>query len=181
MAKAHYINNKDFLEKISEYKEKVELSKKENKKKPKLPDYVGECFMKIAENLSHKPNFLSYTFRDEMIGDAIENCLMYVDNFDPKKSNNPFAYFTQITYYAFLRRIQKEKKQLYVKYKSTEIAGVLDEFDLNENEEGGGQFRQFEMYDNISVFIDNFERAKKEKKQKKLSLENFVDKDIQTE
>ena len=137
--------------------------------------------MKIAENLSHKPNFLSYTFRDEMIGDAIENCLMYVDNFDPKKSNNPFAYFTQITYYAFLRRIQKEKKQLYVKYKSTEIAGVLDEFDLNENEEGGGQFRQFEMYYNISVFIDNFERAKKEKKQKKLSLENFVDKDIQTE
>jgi hypothetical protein len=174
--KNHYINNADFLASMVEYRQKLAESKKQGKNKPKLPNYVGECFMKIAENLSHKPNFLSYTFRDEMIGDAIENCVMYADNFDPEKSNNPFAYFTQITYYAFLRRIQKEKKQLYVKYKATESAGVLDEFELNENEDGN--FRQFELYENISVFIENFEKAKKEKKDKKLNLEKFVDDDL---
>lgn len=171
--KNHYINNADFLASMVEHRKNLKKAKKEGGPKPKLPNYVGECFMKIAENLSHKPNFLSYTFRDEMIGDAIENCVMYADNFDPEKSNNPFAYFTQITYYAFLRRIQKEKKQLYVKYKATETAGVLDEFEINENEDG--TFRQFELYENISTFIDNFEKARKEKKERKLSLENFVD------
>ena len=156
------------------YRQAITKAKRAGEKKPQIPRYVAECFMKIAENLSHKPNFLSYTFRDEMVGDAIENCVMYVDNFDPTKSSNPFAYFTQIVYYAFLRRIQKEKKQLYVKYKSTETAGVLDEFELNENDDG--TFRQFELYENISEFIENYENARKKKKVKKASgLEKFVD------
>ena len=172
--KKQYINNEDFLKALVEYKEKCKVAKKEDKDVPPIPNYIGECFMKIAENLSHKPNFLSYTFRDEMVADAIENCVMYVDNFDPGKSSNPFAYFTQIVYYAFLRRIQKEKKQLYVKYKSTETAGILDEFELNENEDG--TFRQFELYENISEFIGNYENARKEKKAKKAAgLEKFVD------
>ena len=176
MAKNHYINNKDFLTEMIKYRQAVAKAKRQGERKPQIPRYVGECFMKIAENLSHKPNFLSYTFRDEMVADAIENCVMYVDNFDPTKSNNPFAYFTQIVYYAFLRRIQKEKKQLYVKYKSTESAGVLDEFELNENEDG--TFRQFELYENISEFIENYENARKKKKAKKASgLEKFVDED----
>lgn len=173
MAKTHYINNKDFLTEMTIYRQSIHKAKKTSAKKPQIPRYVGECFMKIAENLSHKPNFLSYTFRDEMVADAIENCVMYVDNFDPAKSSNPFAYFTQITYYAFLRRIQKEKKQLYVKYKATESAGVLDEYELNENEDG--TFRQFELYENISQFIETYENARKEKKAKKLNLEKFVD------
>ena len=173
MAKNHYINNKDFLKEMIEFRTAVSEAKKLNLPKPQIPRYVAECFMKIAENLSHKPNFLSYTFRDEMVADAIENCVMYVDNFDPAKSSNPFAYFTQITYYAFLRRIQKEKKQLYVKYKSTETAGILDEFELNENEDG--TFRQFELYENISEFIQNYEKARKEKKAKREGLEKFVD------
>ena len=173
MAKNHYINNKDFLKEMVEFRTLVNEAKKLNLPKPQIPRYVAECFMKIAENLSHKPNFLSYTFRDEMVADAIENCVMYVDNFDPVKSSNPFAYFTQITYYAFLRRIQKEKKQLYVKYKSTETAGILDEFELNENEDG--TFRQFELYENISEFIQNYEKARKEKKAKREGLEKFVD------
>jgi hypothetical protein len=118
--------------------------------------------MMIAENLSHRPNFLSYTFRDEMISDAIENCVMYVDNFDPTKSQNPFAYFTQIVYYAFLRRIQKEKTQLYVKYKATESVGVLDEY--HQNEDDDGHTRQFELYENISEFIENYENSRKIKK-----------------
>jgi hypothetical protein len=173
MAKNHYINNKDFLKEMIKYRTSIRKAKRLGQPKPQIPRYVGECFMKIAENLSHKPNFLSYTFRDEMVADAIENCVMYVDNFDPAKSSNPFAYFTQIVYYAFLRRIQKEKKQLYVKYKATETAGILDEFELNENEDG--TFRQFELYENISEFIENFENAKKQKKMKKKSLERFLE------
>jgi hypothetical protein len=174
MAKNHYISNKDFLTEMIKYRQAITKSKRLGEKKPQIPRYVAECFMKIAENLSHKPNFLSYTFRDEMVADAIENCVMYVDNFDPGKSSNPFAYFTQITYYAFLRRIQKEKKQLYVKYKATESAGILDEFELNQNEDG--TFRQFELYENISEFIENYEVAKKNKKiAKKVSLEKFVE------
>lgn len=176
MAKNHYINNKDFLKEMTAYRTAIRKAKRLGQPKPQIPRYVAECFMKIAENLSHKPNFISYTFRDEMIADAIENCVMYVDNFDPSKSSNPFAYFTQIVYYAFLRRIQKEKKQLYIKYKSTQTAGILDEFELNENEDG--TFRQFELYDNISEFIDNWENARKAKKAKKAGLEKFVDEDV---
>ena len=175
MAKNHYINNKDFLREMTKYRTAIRKAKRLGQPKPQIPRYVAECFMKIAENLSHKPNFLSYTFRDEMVADAIENCVMYVDNFDPAKSSNPFAYFTQITYYAFLRRIQKEKKQLYVKYKATENVGILDEYELNENEDG--TFRQFELYDNITEFIDNWENARKAKKAKKQGLEKFVDED----
>ena len=178
MAKNHYINNKDFLKEMIKYRQSIRKAKRLGQPKPQIPRYVAECFMKIAENLSHKPNFLSYTFRDEMVADAIENCVMYVDNFDPSKSTNPFAYFTQIVYYAFLRRIQKEKKQLYVKYKSTETAGILDEYELNENEDG--TFRQFELYENISEFIVNYENARKEKKAKKAGLEKFVDESSNT-
>ena len=111
MAKNHYINNKDFLAEMVKFRQDLQEAKQLGSRKPQIPRYVAECFMKIAENLSHKPNFLSYTFRDDMVADAIENCVMYVGNFDPAKSSNPFAYFTQITYYAFLRRIQKEKKK----------------------------------------------------------------------
>lgn len=163
---------------MTKYRQAVRKAKRQGQPKPQIPRYVAECFMKIAENLSHKPNFLSYTFRDEMVADAIENCVMYVDNFDPSKSSNPFAYFTQIVYYAFLRRIQKEKKQLYVKYKATENVGILDEYELNQNEDG--TFRQFELYDNITEFIDNWENARKAKKAKKQGLEKFVDEDSNT-
>ena len=161
-AKSHYVDNKLFLTEMTQYRLAVAKAKKLEEKKPQIPTYVAKCFMMIAENLSHRPNFLSYTFRDEMIADAIENCVMYVDNFDPAKSQNPFAYFTQIVYYAFLRRIQKEKSQLYIKYKATESMGVLDEYGLNENEDG--TFRQFELYENISEFIDNYETARKLKR-----------------
>jgi len=178
MAKNHYVNNADFLKALIQYKKECRKAKRENLKKPRIPEYVGKCLMLIAENLSHKPNFISYSFRDEMISDAIENCIMYFDNFDPKKSKNPFAYFTQIIYFAFLRRIHKEKKQLYVKYKSTEQIGVLDEYEQFELEETGGTTKQFEMYDNISEFIQNYEQSKLLKKKKtKKSLELLIDED----
>jgi hypothetical protein len=176
MTKNYYVNNKDFFKELIAYRTAIRKAKRLGNPKPQIPHYVAECFMKIAENLSHKPNFLSYTFREEMVADAIENCVMYVDNFDPAKSSNPFAYFTQIVYYAFLRRIQKEKKQLYVKYKSTETAGILDEYELNENEDG--TFRQFELYENISEFIQNYENSRKAKKVKKFGLKRFINEDV---
>ncbi len=123
----HYVNNADFLAALVKYRDECEQAKKNSTQEPKIPDYIGECFLKIAEHLSRKPNFISYTYRDEMISDGVENCLMYFRNFDPAKSKNPFAYFTQIIYYAFLRRIMREKKQLYVKYKATQQFGLLDE------------------------------------------------------
>lgn len=170
--KKQYINNADFLKALVEYKER----KSKNPNEP-IPNYIGECFMKIAEGLSHKPNFINYTYREEMIGDGIENCLMYFENFNPEKSNNPFAYFTQIIYYAFLRRIAKEKKQTYIKYKATEQFGILDEFEMMEMEDGS--MRQFEMYDNLSEFIENFEIGQETKKKKvarkKKGLENFIE------
>jgi hypothetical protein len=172
----HYVNNGDFLNALIEYKRSCTEAKENNKPDPQIPNYIGECFLKIAEHLSRKPNFISYSFRDEMIADGIENCLMYFRNFDPDKSKNPFAYFTQIIYYAFLRRIMKEKKQLYVKYKATEQFGVLDEFEMYEDAEGN--MRQFELYDNISEFIHNFEENKKKKKEGKTKgLEKFIEVD----
>ena len=169
----HYINNADFLQALIEYKKR----KKKNANEP-IPNYIGECWMKIAEGLSHKPNFINYTYRDEMISDGIENCLMYFSNFNPDKSKNPFAYFTQIIYFAFLRRISKEKKQLYVKYKATQQFGLLDEGEMYEDE--NGNMKQFELYDNISEFIHNFEENKKKKKAKKAEgLESFLENDVE--
>jgi len=161
----NYINNEDFLKALVDYKAQSKEAKENNLPKPIIPNYIGECFMKIAEGLSHKPNFINYTYRDEMMSDGIENCLMYFENFDETKSKNPFAYFTQVIYFAFLRRIQKEKKQLYVKYKATELFGILDEFEMLESEDGSS--KQFELYDNISEFIETYEDARKAKKAEK--------------
>lgn len=172
----HYINNADFLKALIEYKEASKLAKKSKGPTPPIPNYIGECFMKIAEGLSHKPNFINYTYRDEMMADGIENCLQYFENFDPEKSKNPFAYFTQVIYFAFLRRISKEKKQLYVKYKATEQFGILDEGEMLEFEDGTTS--QFAMYDNIAEFIENYEVAKENKKEaanKKKGIEKFIE------
>lgn len=176
----HYVNNADFLQALIEYKQNCQVAREQNKEEPIVPNYIGECFLKIAEHLSRKPNFISYSFREEMICDGIENCIMYFRNFDPTKSTNPFAYFTQIIYFAFLRRIQKEKKQLYVKYKATEQFGILDEAELFEDSEGN--VKQFVLYDNISEFIQTFEEKKKAKKKTKAKgLEKFIEEDIVVE
>ena len=173
----HYVNNADFLQALIDYKKKCDDASAAKKPEPQIPNYIGECFLKIADHLSRKPNFISYSFRDEMIADGIENCLMYFRNFNPEKSKNPFAYFTQIIYYAFLRRIMKEKKQLYVKYKATEQFGILDEFEMFED--GDGNMRQFELYDNISEFIHTFEENKRKKKEGKAKgLEKFIDEEM---
>jgi hypothetical protein len=125
----HYVNNKDFLVAMTEYRINRLAALDRGDPKPRVGEYIGECMVKIANHLAYKSNFVNYTFREEMILDGIENCITYIDNFDHDKSKNPFAYFTQITYYAFLRRIQKEKKQLDTKYKyiqNLDLQGMLD-------------------------------------------------------
>jgi phosphoribosylpyrophosphate synthetase len=121
--KENYVNNREFLDALMVYRQQVAAAKESGSPKPKVPNYIGECFLKIATHLSYKPNFVNYMFREDMICDGIENCLQYIDNFNPEKSTNPFAYFTQIIYYAFLRRIQREKKQLEIKTKILERSG----------------------------------------------------------
>lgn len=134
--KEHYVNNKEFLEALVIYRKKVNEAKNSGEPHPKVPDYIGECFLKIATHLSYRPNFVNYMFKDDMICDGIENCLQYIDNFDPAKSTNPFAYFTQIIYYAFLRRIQKEKKQLDIKTKLLEKSGFDEVFHADSSAVG---------------------------------------------
>jgi hypothetical protein len=121
--KENYVNNREFLDALMVYRQQVAAAKESGTPKPKVPNYIGECFLKIATHLSYKPNFVNYMFREDMICDGIENCLQYIYNFNPEKSTNPFAYFTQIIYFAFLRRIQKEKKQLEIKSKILERSG----------------------------------------------------------
>ena len=143
--KEHYVNNKEFLAAMTEYRKLCTEAEESGEDKPPVSNYIGECFLKIANHLSYRPNFINYTFRDDMISDGIENCLQYLKNFNPDKSNNPFAYFTQIIYYAFIRRIQKEKKQTKIKYKMIEQGGI-DEFSVlpgDTNNDYKNQFLEF--------------------------------------
>ena len=160
--KPHYVDNKKFLEAMIEYREKCSKAEEKGRRKPDVTNYIGECFLKIANHLSYRPNFINYTYRDDMISDGIENCLQYMNNFNPEKSTNPFAYFTQIIYYAFIRRIQKEKKQTLVKQKLIQNAGVENIMDQLEGDDS--QYR--------SQMLDFLQRNQKieepeKKKQKK--------------
>ena len=125
----HYVNNKEFLAALIKYAEDKEIALLQDKPKHVIPRYIGECFLKIATHLSYKPNFVKYMYKDDMVCDGIENCVQYIHNFNPEKSKNPFAYFTQIIHYAFLRRIQKEKKQLEIKNKILERTGYEQVFE----------------------------------------------------
>lgn len=129
--KQHYVDNKKFLDAIVEYKRRVDVAKEKGLEKPRVNDYIGGCFLKIANHLSFRPNFINYMYKDDMICDGIENCIQYIDNFNPEKSKNPFAYFTQIVYYAFLRRIAKEKRQMDIKDKIIDKYGYSDVFSVD--------------------------------------------------
>ena len=131
----HYVNNKEFLYAIVKNKADVKEAEEKGDPKPRITNYLGECFVKIATHLSYKPNFVNYMFREDMISDGIENCVQYIHNFNPEKSTNPFAYFTQIIHYAFLRRIQKEKKQMEIREKIIEKSGY-DEV-MHVDDDGG--------------------------------------------
>ena len=138
----HYVNNKEFLAALIKYQEDIEIARLQDKPKPVIPRYIGECFLKIANHLSFKPNFVNYMFKEDMISDGIENCVQYIHNFNPEKSKNPFAYFTQIIHYAFLRRIQREKRQLEIKNKIIEKSGYNEVFD-DSNKIDGDNFSEY--------------------------------------
>ncbi len=176
----HYVDNKKLYAEMVEYLNAVKEAEESDGEKPRIPEYIGECLLKISTRLSTKPNFINYTYRDEMISDGIENCVNYIGNFNPEKSTNPFAYFTQIIYYAFLRRIQREKKQLYIKHKSLERSLVFDELASHmEGESKGDQGAYINLHTPyMTDFVENFERKeaeKKESRKKKKGLENFVE------
>ena len=128
----HYVNNKDFYDALIVYKNKVKSAKESGLPVPPISNYLGDCFLKIATHLSYRPNFVNYIFREDMISDGVENCVQYINNFDIKRTN-PFAYFTQIVYYAFLRRIQKEKKQMEIKEKIIERSGYEQLFYVDDD------------------------------------------------
>ena len=151
----HYVNNKELLQALIVYREKVAHAKENDLPKPRITNYLGECFLKIATHLSYKPNFVNYMFRDDMISDGIENCVQYIHNFDPEKAKNPFAYFTQIIHYAFLRRIQKEKKQLDIKTKIIERTGFDEVMKVDDNSLSGDSSEYNTIKDNIQYKSSN--------------------------
>ena len=174
----HYVNNKEFTAAVAEFNSSVKEATSAGKTPPRMTEYIGECIYKIATRLSTRPNFINYTYRDEMICDAIENCIQYIGNFNVEKSNNAFAYVTQICYYAFLRRIQKEKKQVYIKQKQimessitmdsfATIDGQHDPSLVNSNVEW--------MQENMNRVEYNPRKSKRKTAVKKKNLENFTE------
>jgi hypothetical protein len=182
-AKRNYVNNKTLYEEMVKYKDKLKFAEELGKTPPSVPNYVGQCFLQICNRLSTKPNFMNYSYRDEMVADAIENCVSAAHSFDPEKSSNPFAYFTQIAWNAFIRRIHKEKKQAYIKHKNFENSGIMDELYDQQYSEGGPahsiQVKHNEYSDEI---IRSFEsKLVKNLKKNKIGLEKFAEDKIDEE
>lgn len=157
--KEHYVDNAKFYQEMIEWKRQIKEAEETDEPKPQISEYIARCFMEIGENLAKKPNFMNYPFKEDMISDGVENCLMYCANFDPEKSTNPFSYFTQIIYYAFLRRIQKEKKQNYVKYKYLES--------LDKNGDFSEILKAMGITEEETIHFQTFEKKTKSKKSKK--------------
>ena len=177
--KEHYIDNKKMYSVMIDYRRQIYENEQSGfDARPVVPEYLGECFIKIAQGLAQRPNFINYTYKEDMIGDGIINCVEYCHNFDPEKSRNPFAYFTQIIYFAFLRRIEREKKQSYIKHKLTEIfVSVSDLATLQDQD--NVKLEDLEVYINEnSTVVEEFEEKMKRKKSKnksKKSLEIFME------
>lgn len=178
---AHYVNNAEMLEAIKKYKQDVNEAKAEGREKPRIPEYLGECILKISTRLSHRPNFINYSYRDDMILDGIENCMMCMHSFDANKSSNPFSYFTQVIYFAFLRRIQKEKKQSYIKGRLIQEM-PFEAFELQGHDETGDFTNAYMSFIQLnSNFDDSFIKKKEKKAAEPKALEQFFDKDDKDE
>ena len=181
---AHYVNNKQFLEAMVEYRNKVIESKENGTRKPQITNYIGKCILLIAQRISHKPNFSNYSYKEEMISDGIENCIMYIDNFNPEKSANPFAYFSQIIHFAFIRRITKEKKQQYIKIKNMQNSFIFSELQDHiaghESDMGNSKSNLFDN-DITSEFVRSFETTLEKKKLAsavKQGIEKFIEEEV---
>ena len=173
----HYVNNAEMLAAIKEYKNKISLARENGQPDPRIPEYIGECILKIATRLSHKANFINYSYRDDMILDGIENCMQCINSFDPNKSSNPFSYFTQVIYFAFLRRIAKEKKQAYIKGKLIQDM-PFDSFEIQDHDDDVDFKNAYMAFvQTHQNFDDSFIKKKEKKKAEKQSLENFFNED----
>lgn len=175
----HYIDNKKFYAALKEHRINRETAISLGESPPLVSNYIGECILAIANRFATKPNFINYPFKDEMIADGVENCITYIDNFDPAKSDNPFAYFTQITYFAFLRRIQKEKKHLYIKHQALKHFALTEElFDTQDVDSDEYSNVSFADNEKVNEFIKSFEEGlEKKKKVSKVGLDKFFDKE----
>jgi hypothetical protein len=174
----HYVNNKEFTAAVAEYSAGIKEAKANDTELPQMSEYIGECIYKIATRLSTRPNFINYTYRDEMICDAIENCIQYIGNFNVEKSSNAFAYITQICYYAFLRRIQKEKKQVYIKQTVTNESGItMDSFETidGQHDPSLSNTNVEWMQENMNRVEYNPRKSKRKTAVKKKNLENFTE------
>lgn len=168
----NYINNKTLYESMKKYKRELKKAEKEDNEKPRVPNYIGECILLICNNLAKKPNFSGYTYKQDMISDGIIDCISAVDNFNPRKTNNPFAYFTQIAWNAFIRRIHKEKKQTYIKHKNFENSFVLGGV-WNENE--NNQLKSNEYSEEVIKSFEQKNKLTKPKKKRKMrGIEAFI-------
>lgn len=171
----HYVDNERLYQEMIEYIRQYNEAKEHGNEPPIASNYIGRCMKLIANGLSTNRNFIGYTYRDEMIGDAIENCFRYLHNFNPEKSKNPFAYFTQIMYYAFLRRIDKEKKQSYIKYKSMENSMVMNTL-IEMAPDDQSHFNALIMtmdFDKLSVLSEKYDAKTTVSPSKKKGLEKF--------
>jgi hypothetical protein len=167
----HYVNNEQFVKELVEYKARLELNPSE-----RVPEYVGHCILEICKRFASRPNFYGYSYRDEMVSDAVENCLMYLTNFDPAKSNNAFSYYTQIAFYAFIRRITREKKQSYIKHKLIQEV-AFESYDTNglDDSELSQSFLSF-IQSHSSFEHSSFDKPPKKVKVRELTaLEKFME------
>lgn len=175
--KPHYINNKEFSLAVVEYVKTVNEAKEKGKQIPKVTDYIATCFIKIAEGLSHRPNFVRYTYREEMVMDGVENCLRAVNNYKIEtatRTGNPnaFSYFTQIVYFAFIRRIAKEKKQQDIKMRFIEKMGIEDFTALGMDEAGAAE---------TMAYVDTLRQRMQTVKAKDTAIKEFAKKEKQKE
>ena len=173
---AQYVNNKDLYAAMVIYITACKLAKESGLSRPQVPNYIGECILKIATHLSYKPNFSNYTYKDDMILDGIENCILYIHNFDPDKYSNPFSYFTQIVFFAFIRRISKEKKHSYIKNKLIQNM-VFDLYEIQEHDDSEHfQNAHIDFMKNNQHFDDYLvKKEKKVKKSKVPTLDEFIE------
>jgi len=183
--KPHYVNNREFSEAVMDYAVEAHECRKADKPVPTVPDYIAKCFIRISEGLSHRPNFVRYTYREEMVMDAVENCLRAIGNYNIETATrtgkpNAFSYFTQICYFAFIRRITKEKKQQDIKFKFIEKMGIEDFVAMGMDNEGAEETMAYvdTLRQRIGTIRTKDEAikqfAKEEKKREKEKLELFM-------
>lgn len=171
----NYVDNKKFYNEIVAYRATVAEAEEKSLDIPRIPEYIGECIFKIAVKLSTKPCFANYSFRDEMIADGYENSILYFKGYNPEITQNPFAYFTQVIFYAFLRRISREEKNRYIIYKNFQQTMTLNPSNhmVDENDKS---IIPKNMYDNINDFMSKFEKKEEVKKQKRKQVKEGLDK-----